>query len=74
MAEEIDKLRAELAACRMQVTALEQIRALDAEWIGRAQSQIATLIAAVQDLRAGRPIDPEAVELLATARPASKWT
>jgi hypothetical protein len=71
--EEIERLRAQLAAARMQIAALQSIRLADAEWIGRSQNQITTLITAVKDLQAGRAIDPEAVELLENSRPTSKW-
>jgi hypothetical protein len=72
-AEEIKRLRAELAACRMEVATLQEIRSADADPLGVARNQIVTLISAVEDLRAGRTIDQEAIQILESSRKSSKW-
>jgi hypothetical protein len=55
------------------MTQSEEITHLRAELAAGAQNSIVILITALQELRAGREIDPEALAIVEQARKVSSW-
>jgi hypothetical protein len=73
MESELDQLRAELAACWLEIETLQRRRQRDAEWMGQSRTQIIALILALEAINEDRPIGKEVDRILEAARKTSKW-
>jgi hypothetical protein len=73
MNPEVDQLRAELAAAKMEIAALERQRESDIAWMATARTNLIALTLALESAKEGKEIGQAATDLLERARRVSKW-